>query len=131
MKFLTRKNLHLSISLIVVVPAALIYGLRPGITLPWLFDFQVVSTDLNNVFRAVMCLYLSISVVFYLGIVRPGLWKTATILNIAFMGGLGLGRVLSLLLDGLPSPAFALGLLGELVLAFYALFQLQKNGAGT
>lgn len=125
------KNLHLIISLIVVIPAALTYGLRPEESLPWLFDFQVESTDLKNVFRAIMCLYLAVSVVWYLGMVKPGLWKSATLLNIAFMGGLGLGRALSMALDGMPSPAFALGFLGELTLAFFAIYQLRKYSPKT
>ena len=126
MKLLKLKNLHLSISLFIVIPAALIYGLYPGVSLPWLFDFEVTSPDLYNVFRAIMGLYLAFSIVWYLGIVKPVLWKSATILNIAFMGGLGSGRVLSLILDGIPSPAFALGLVGEWVLAFFALYQFRK-----
>ena len=120
------KNLHLIISLSVVVPAALIYGLQPANSLPWLFDFQVTTPDLHNVFRAIMGLYLAISVVWYLGMVKPAYWKTATVLNLVFMGGLGVGRVLSLVLDGIPSPAFALGMAGELVLALFALYQLRK-----
>lgn len=120
------KNLHLIISLAIVVPAALIYGLQPGTSLPWLFDFQVTTPDLHNVFRAIMGLYLSISMVWYMGIIKPAYWKTATVFNFIFMGGLGLGRLLSFILDGIPSPAFALGMVGELVLGVFALYQLRK-----
>lgn len=126
MKF---KNLHLIISLLVVVPAAFIYGFKPEASLPFLFDFEPNTTDLKNVFRAIMCLYLGISIVWYLGIVKPGLWKTATILNMVFMAGLGLGRFISLVLDGIPSMAFAWGLLGELVLAVFAAIQLKISAS--
>ena len=122
------KNLHLILSALVVIPAAFIYGLNPEVVLPGLFDFQVGTTDLKNVFRAVMCLYLATAILWCLGVAKPGLWKTATLLNIVFMGGLAAGRTLSLFLDGIPSPLFAYGLAGEWVLALFAAFQLKKYG---
>ena len=42
------------------------------------------------------------------------------------MLGLGIGRVLSMLIDGQPSFAYQLGTIGELVLAFYGLYVLTK-----
>jgi hypothetical protein len=121
-----QKNLHLILSIGVVVPAALIYGFNPGATLPVLFDFQVGTTDLKNVFRAIMCLYLMVALAWCLGIAKPQWWKPATLLNVLFMAGLAIGRSLSLFLDGPPSPAFAYGLIGEWVLAGFAAFQFWK-----
>ncbi|MGB5356547.1 MAG: DUF4345 domain-containing protein [Eudoraea sp.] len=121
------KNLHLIISLLVVVPAALIYGLSPSKSLPLLFDFEVASVDLKSVFRAIMGLYLCTSAVWILGILKNSFWNTATILNLVFMGGLGLGRLVGIILDGIPSPAFALGTVGELTLAIFAFYQFKKN----
>ncbi|OEK00720.1 hypothetical protein BFP97_03995 [Roseivirga sp. 4D4] len=125
-KFSILKNLHLLVSLTIVVPFAFIYGLSPADTLPEYFDFNVETTDLKNVFRAIMGLYLGISFVWILGIIKPNLWKTATILHVVFMLGLALGRALSMLMDGIPSQAFVTGFILELVLGYYGLLQLKR-----
>jgi hypothetical protein len=43
------------------------------------------------------------------------------------MLGIAFGRIISLFCDGFPSGVFVIGTLGELVLGFYALYQLQKH----
>lgn len=121
-----RKNLHLIISVLIVISAALFYGLFPNVTLPVLFDFEVQSTDLKNVFRAILGLYLAFSALWVLGILKSDFWKMATLSNFIFMIGLVFGRMLSMVLDGIPSPAFSYGIIGELILAIFALYQYRK-----
>ncbi len=121
-----RKNLHLIISVLIVIPAALFYGLFPNETLPVLFDFEVQSTDLKNVFRAILGLYLAFSALWVLGILKSDFWKMATLSNFIFMIGLVFGRMLSMVLDGIPSPAFSYGIISELILAIFALYQYRK-----
>ncbi|HQX02968.1 MAG TPA: DUF4345 domain-containing protein [Flavobacterium sp.] len=121
-----RKNLHLIISVLIVISAALFYGLFPNVTLPVLFDFEVQSTDLKNVFRAILGLYLAFSALWVLGILKSDFWKMATLSNFIFMIGLVSGRMLSMVLDGIPSPAFSYGIIGELILAIFALYQYRK-----
>ncbi len=70
-----RKNLHLIISVLIVISAALFYGLFPNVTLPVLFDFEVQSTDLKNVFRAILGLYLAFSALWVLGILKSDFGK--------------------------------------------------------
>ncbi|WP_396182364.1 DUF4345 domain-containing protein [Flavobacterium sp.] len=120
------KNLHLIISVLIVIPAALFYGLFPNETAPILFDFEVQSTDLKNVFRAILGLYLAFSTFWIMGILKPDFWKMATLSNFIFMIGLVAGRMLSMILDGIPSPAFSYGIIGELILAIFALYQYRK-----
>lgn len=127
-KFLCLKNLHLIVALAIVVPFAFIYGISPGDTLPQYFDFQVETTDLKNVFRAIMGLYLTVSAVWILGTIKPHLWKAATILHIVFMLGLAFGRALSMLVDGIPSQAYVTGFVLELILGIYSVFQFRKYG---
>lgn len=124
-----RQNLHLIISSVIVIPVALVYGLFPKVILPQLLDFSVETTDLANVFRAIMGLYLAFTILWILGIVRPIYWKAATISNILFMAGLAFGRLISLLLDGFPSAVFLIGTAGELVLAIFGMIQLQHYKA--
>ena len=120
------KNLHLIISVLIVIPAALFYGLFPKETATILFDFEVQSTDLKNVFRAILGLYLAFSTFWIMGILKPDFWKMATLSNFIFMIGLVAGRMLSMILDGIPSPAFSYGIIGELILAIFALYQYRK-----
>jgi len=96
--------------------------------LPLLFDFKVDAINLANIFRAMMGLYLGISVIWVMGIIKSKFWVTATITNITFMGGLALGRLVSLALDGVPGIYFLIGFMLEAVLAIWGLKNLKKYG---
>jgi len=122
----TPKNGHLLISTAMVATAALMYGVVPASVVPQFFDIRVETVDLANVFRAVMCIYLAVSGVWIAGILRPGLWRTATITNILFMASLTSGRIISLIFDGAPSNTLKFALLGELALALYGITQLMR-----
>lgn len=118
------KNLHLIISILIVVPTAIIYG-SPSI-LPERLDIQVHSTDLANLLKAIMCLYLGVSLVWLMGIWKPDYWKRATQLNVLFMLSLAIGRSISIMTDGLPTDGYLYGLMAEYILGLYSLFQLKK-----
>ena len=120
------KKIHLLISVFFIIPIGLTYGLYPKIILSELFDFTVSTTDLSNVFRALMGLYLGMAGFWIAGIVKPKFWKVATITNVIFMGGLALGRLLSLFLDGIPSIYFSIGLIIEILLALWGIVNLKK-----
>jgi hypothetical protein len=121
-----RKNIHLIISVLVVIPAALFYGLFPDKTLPVLLDFEVHSTDLKSVFRAVMGLYVLFSMFWILGMVKFKFWEAATLSNGLFMCGLAIGRLISMMIDGKPSVLFVFGLFGEAILGIFAFYQYKK-----
>jgi len=120
-----QQNLHLLLSSVIVAAAALMYGLSTSTILPQLVDFQVVTTDLSNVFRAIMGLYLAFALFWLVGMFNYNLWKAATVSQILFMGGLAFGRILSLLFDGVPSKLFAVGTIGELILAVFGYYQIR------
>ena len=119
------KNLHLLVSAAIVIPTGIIYG-SPTL-LPEHLDIQVQTVDLSNMLNAIMCLYLGIGFVWLLGVWNPGYWKNATQLNVLFMLTLGIGRLISMALDGLPSGGYIFGVIAELVLGFYAVYQLIKQ----
>ena len=121
------KNLHLIVSSLIVIPVAFAYGIIPEKVLPVFLDFKVETTDLNNVFRAIMGLYLSFSVLWILGIFKSNYWYAATLSNMLFMLGLAYGRIVSLIVDGIPSIVFFVGTIGELILALYAFYQLKNT----
>ena len=120
------KNLHLIISVLIVVPVAFVYGIIPDKALPVFLDFKVETTDLNNVFRAIMGLYLAFSCLWIIGIFKSNYWYAATLSNMLFMLGLACGRIVSLLVDGIPSIVFFVGTIGELILPLYTFYQLKK-----
>ena len=73
-----------------------------------------------------MCLYIGMVTLWILGVLKPNLWRTATIVNIVFMLSLALGRILSFLLNGLPSECFVMGFIIEIFLGFWGIKNLAK-----
>lgn len=119
-----KKHLHLIISTIIVIPTAIIYG--SPTELPKHLDIPVSTTDLANMLKAIMCLYLGIAFVWVLGIWKKQYWKLATQLCALFMLTLAIGRLLSMLSDGIPSSGYVYGAVGELVLGIFSIFQFKK-----
>jgi hypothetical protein len=117
------KNLHLIISTFIVIPAAFIYGFQSDL----LFNAPISTLDQATIFKAIMGLYLGFASLWILGILKDNYWKIATISNMIFMLGLGFGRIISLITDGIPSDIFVFGLFGELVLGLFALYSLKKH----
>ncbi|MGA9238097.1 MAG: DUF4345 family protein, partial [Robiginitalea sp.] len=56
----------------------------------------------------------------------PVYWRSATISNILFMGGLGAGRLISLLLDGV-SPQYTLGMILEFLMMGWGIYNLKHE----
>lgn len=119
------KNLHLIIATAIVIPIALVYGFYPSKVLPYLFDFEVKTTDLTNIFRAIMGIYLAFALFWIIGIKKQEYWQAATISNFLFMGGLAIGRSISFINDGFPSALLFWGTIGEMVLAAWAYYQFR------
>jgi hypothetical protein len=120
------KNIHLIISVAVVIPIAFVYGAGNGNVFFFLFDFTPSTTDMHNIFRAIMCLYLAMAGLWIFGIFNPRYWTIATISNMLFMLALALGRLISFVLDGTPSQILIFGFFGESVLALLAWLNLKK-----
>jgi hypothetical protein len=111
-------RVHLIISIIIVIPAAIIYGFNPDLFL----DINLNTIDEKNIFKAIMGLYLAFSALWLLGVFYSKFLKAALFSNVLFMLGLGIGRLVSILLDGTPSLAFGYGTIGELILGFYGFW---------
>ena len=122
------KNLHLIISAILIVAIAFAYGIAPGTLLPALFDFRVETTDLHNIFRSIMFLYIGMVIIWVAGIFKPRYWEAATIVNIVFMSGLAIGRLVSFAADGIPSTTLLIGFFVEASLAALSYFNWKKYG---
>ena len=121
------KNAHLIISLLIVVPTAIIYG-TPSL-LEEQLDIEVSTIDLSNMLKAIMGLYLGVAAVWALGIWKNEYWKIATQLNILFMLTLASGRILSMATDGMPTGGYIFGLIAELFLGLFSVYQLKRYKA--
>ena len=121
------KKLNLILSVGVLIPVALAYGLAPKTTLPLVFDIRLETTDTLNICRTIMMLYLGISALLLRGIFYEKEWRNATLLNAVFMGSLAIGRILSFIVDGKPSFILIFGLFGEMVLSLFAFYQLKTK----
>jgi hypothetical protein len=117
------KNLHLIISTLIVAPIAIVYGFQPNM----LFEVTINSIDEANIFKALMGMYLAFSMLWIIGIFQINFWKIATVSNVVFMLGLAFGRIISMLLDGIPTTFFIVGTIGELVLGLFAYIQLKSQ----
>ena len=84
------------------------------------------TPDLANIFRALMGLYIAMSIFWIIGIIKSQFWRAATLSNVLFMLGLALGRIVSILLDGIPSYIFLLGLIIEVILGAWGVINLKK-----
>jgi hypothetical protein len=120
------KNLHLVISIVIIVPVALTYGLLPCGFLENIFHIKFENIELSGIFRALMGLYIAMTIFWTVGIFKHGFWIAATLSNVLFMSGLAFGRLVSILFDGIPSPVFLVGLIGEMLLAAWGIFNLRK-----
>jgi hypothetical protein len=113
-------KIHLLISVVIVAPAAIIYGFSPDLFL----DLQINTIDEINLLKAITGLYLAFSSIWLLALFKNSLIQVAQSSNMVFMLGLGLGRVLSFILEGVPSYALIYGAIGELLLGFYGIWLL-------
>jgi hypothetical protein len=110
-----------------LLPIALSYGINPNRILPKFLQIPPIGGDLLHIFRAMMGLYLAIIVLWLLGAIRGGpLMRTALMSEIIFMAGLAAGRLLSLLIDGWPSPMLIVYTVAELLLAAWGFLCLKR-----
>ncbi|MEP3047177.1 MAG: DUF4345 domain-containing protein [Roseibium sp.] len=104
-----------------LVPIALGYGANPSVSLDALFDIRVDTTNLTHIMRAVMGLYLGMVVLWVWGAFNRRMTVPALVSCAVFMLGLAAGRILSLILDGMPHWLLIVYALLEIVLGLGAI----------
>jgi hypothetical protein len=117
------QKIHLVISVLVVIPTAVIYGFEPQSQ----FDIFLETTDEHNFFKAIMGLYLGFCALWILGIFKLSYLRIALISNTIFMLGLATGRVISFFLDGVPTFGYQFGTVAELFLGGYGIWILTNK----
>jgi len=118
----------LIISFITISVIALLYGVSPQ----WFFqtllvDSQVPNVDQSHILRAVMMLYITLGL-FWLYCAFSAKFRDVGIIVLAlFCGGLVAGRILSVIIDGQPSPILILYIFMELSLVPVCIWLLRRG----
>ena len=110
-----------------LIPIALSYGLIPEKTLTPLFGISVDNVNLIHIMRAIMGLYFGQIVFWFMGAFNPSLRKHAMYVLVVFMLGLAFGRLLSIILDGMPHWLLLVYLVLELTFGLTGLFLLKRD----
>ena len=105
---MNKESFFLIFSAFGVFPVALAYGAFPSFSLPLLYNIEITSNNLSNVFRAIMGLYVAFNIFWVIGALNLSLRLSALWSLLIFYTGAGAGRVLSIVLDGSPDMIFIL-----------------------
>jgi len=122
------KKVLLVLSFATVCVIALLYGISPQ----WFFDTFLVtsqkpSIDQSHILRAVMMLYVALGM-FWLYCAFSDRYRDVGIIVIAvFCGGLVAGRILSVIVDGIPSPILILYIFMELSLVPVCIWLMRRD----
>ena len=133
MDFLKMNKLQKALLIFVsigLIPIALSYGIIPELTLDLLFGINVTSVNLENIMRAVMGLYLAIIILWIVGAYNSRYRTSALISMIVFMYGLAAGRLISMILDGIPHWLLIVYLILEILFGTLALILVRKELSG-
>ena len=118
-----------------LIPIALSYGVDPAATLPKFMNITVEGTDQTHIFRALMGLYLGMVTFCIIAAFTPEWRRVAVIWAVFFAYSLAIGRILSLIVDGVPSPILLFYMAVELTVGTLGLLVLirerrKAEGAG-
>ena len=116
-----KKRAFLIFCAVGLVPIALGYGAKPSTSLDALFGITVDTINLTHIMRAVMGLYLGMVVIWIWGAFNRRMSAAALVSCAVFMLGLAAGRVLSLVLDGMPHWLLVVYAILEIVLGIGAI----------
>ena len=123
-------RLYLLIVAAGLAPIALSYGVNPAGVLPKYMSISVDGTDQTEIFRALMCLYLGmVAFCVIAALFQPGWRHVAVIWTVFFMFSLAIGRLISLVVDGVPSRILIVYMLVELAMGAIGLALLAREGA--
>jgi hypothetical protein len=121
-------KLFLLVAAAILVPVALSYGVDPAVILPKFMNITVEGIDQTHIFRALMCLYLGMSTFCVIAAFTPEWRRVAVIWAVFFAYSLALGRILSLIVDGIPSPILLFYMAVELIVGTVGLLVLNREG---
>jgi Domain of unknown function (DUF4345) len=122
-------KLFLLVAGVFLIPVALSYGVDPAATLLKLgMNVTVEGTDQTHIFRALMGLYLGMVTFCIIAAFTPE-WRRVAV-TVFFAYSLAIGRILSLIVDGMPSRILLFYLAVELAVGTGGLFVLARSPQG-
>ena len=130
MKETTISKLQKALLLIVaigLIPIALSYGLIPKRTLSFLYDISSYEINQIHIFRAVMGLYLAFVIFWFIGAFKVKFRQAALYCLVVFMFGLAAGRILSLMIEGVPNWLLLVYLVLEMGFGIIGLVLIRKS----
>ncbi|CAH1521091.1 Putative membrane protein [Vibrio owensii] len=110
-----------------LTPIALSYGFSPVDSLSFLFGIDAFSVNVSHIFRAVMGLYLALAMFWVMGAMSTKYRLSALYSLVIFMWGLAMGRLLSLLVDGMPHWLLVVYLFLEFGFGLVGLKMIRKE----
>jgi uncharacterized protein YacL len=122
------KKYFLIFAFVVVSIIALLYGISPEWFARRFLDINELNLDIAHILRAIMCLYVSLGIFWLYSAFNNRLRNAAVLTTLVFAGGLVIGRLISLVFDGVPKPLLILYLVLELGLVpiAYLIYKLPE-----
>ena len=125
------RKAYLWLSALGLIPVALSYGVAPVESLNWLFGMTVEVPNQAHIFRGIMGLYLGMVLLWIMGAMNESCERPAIIAEVFFMSGLAVGRLLSVVVDGVPHWLLLGYIVVEVVLAIAGIALLRQTRPGT
>lgn len=94
---------YLLLAACVVSVIALLYGVSPYWFVRTFFGLEELDATLAHILRAIMGLYVALAFFWLFAAFSDEHRKTAVLTTVVFAGGLVSGRLLSLLIEGVPA----------------------------
>ncbi len=126
-EYMNVRQVFLFIIAIGLLPIALSYGLIPQKSMSYLYDISISDINSVHIFRAVMCLYLALALFWIIGAFKVQVRQAALYSLIVFMFGLAVGRILSLIIDGMPHWLLGVYLVMEIIFGTLGMLLLNKS----
>ena len=117
---MNKESIFLILIAVGLIPLGIAYGAHPYLNflpIPFLDQIEINSIDLANIFSAIMGLYIAMAGFWIIGAFKESLRIPALWSLVIFMTGIGTGRIISMLIDGMPTSPFLFFLLLEVIFA--------------
>lgn len=127
---MSRESLFLTLVAIGLIPLGATYGAHPSFNLlpiSFLDEVEINSIDHANIFSGIMGLYITMAIFWILGAFNQSLTIPALWSLVIFMTGIGAGRAISMIADGIPSSPYLLFLLLEVIFALIGFMFIKST----
>ena len=125
-----KESLFLILLAIGLIPLGITYGVHPSFNLlpiSFLDGVEINSIDHANIFSGIMGLYVTMAIFWILGAFNKSLTIPALWSLVIFMTGIGVGRAISMVTDGMPSSPYLLFLLLEVIFALIGFMFIKST----